>query len=180
MLEPVKILPNYTYEDYIHWEGRWELIEGVPYAMSPAPVPKHQRIGANLIREFSTQLKKCKRCSVYQPLDYHIDNNTILQPDMLIVCGPIEKKYLDFPPALVIEILSPATALKDRHTKFCIYQSQDIKYYLIVSPDNEEVEIYELTGQEDKIYKLKQQGHDFPFAFSLEECEAKINFKEIW
>jgi hypothetical protein len=31
----VKILPSYTYEDYMHWEGRWGLIEGFPYAMSP-------------------------------------------------------------------------------------------------------------------------------------------------
>ncbi len=25
-------------------EGRWELIEGIPYAMSPAPIPPHQFI----------------------------------------------------------------------------------------------------------------------------------------
>ncbi|TCK06622.1 hypothetical protein [Phorcysia thermohydrogeniphila] len=28
-------LPHYTYEDYKHWEGKWELIEGIPYAMCP-------------------------------------------------------------------------------------------------------------------------------------------------
>ncbi len=27
----IKILPHYTYEDYCHWEGRWELIDGIPY-----------------------------------------------------------------------------------------------------------------------------------------------------
>ena len=26
-------LPAYTYEDYQHWEGDWELIEGIPYAI---------------------------------------------------------------------------------------------------------------------------------------------------
>ncbi|WP_373286923.1 Uma2 family endonuclease [Filimonas zeae] len=40
-----------------------------------------------------------------------------MQPDMLVVCGEITRKYLDFAPALVIEILSPSTALKDRHTR---------------------------------------------------------------
>ena len=30
-------LPHYTYEDYLCWEGRWELINGIPYAMTPAP-----------------------------------------------------------------------------------------------------------------------------------------------
>ena len=28
-------LPHYTYEDYCMWEGNWELIDGIPYAMSP-------------------------------------------------------------------------------------------------------------------------------------------------
>ena len=36
-----KYRPHYTYEDYLLWEGRWELIEGMPYAMSPTPVIDH-------------------------------------------------------------------------------------------------------------------------------------------
>lgn len=48
----VKILPHYTYEDYLQWEGKWEVIEGLPFAMSPAPLPSHQRIAANLSIEF--------------------------------------------------------------------------------------------------------------------------------
>ena len=37
-------LPNYTYDDYKNWEGNWEVIYGVPYAMSPAAMIKHQAI----------------------------------------------------------------------------------------------------------------------------------------
>jgi hypothetical protein len=48
MSSPVKILPHYTYADYVQWEGQWELIDDIPYAMSPSPVPKHQRIANNL------------------------------------------------------------------------------------------------------------------------------------
>ena len=108
-----KILPYYTYQDWINWEGQWELIEGMPYAMSPMPLPDHQRIGSNLIIEFGNQLKICPECNVYQPLDYRVSDDTIVQPDMLIVCGAINKNFLDFPPVLVAEILSPSTALKD-------------------------------------------------------------------
>lgn len=36
-----KYLPNYTYEDYCQSEGQWELIEGIPYAMSPLSIPIH-------------------------------------------------------------------------------------------------------------------------------------------
>ena len=172
------ILPHYTYNDYVHWEGRWELIHGIPYAMSPLPVPKHQWLAANISSEFRNEMKRCKHCKVYYPIDYRVSDDTIIQPDMLIVCGEIEKEYLDFAPALVVEILSPATALKDRHSKYSIYETQQVKYYLIISPDLEEVEVYELDGNE---YKLQQKGHDFSFGFSFDDdCSANISFKEIW
>ena len=37
-------IKHYTYEDYKLWEGKWELYEGYPVAMSPAPMIKHQTI----------------------------------------------------------------------------------------------------------------------------------------
>ena len=178
MSNAVKILPHYTYDDWIHWEGQWELIDGIPYAMSPMPLPKHQRIAANIVVEFGNKLKKCSSCNIYQPIDYKISDEIIVQPDMLVVCGKIDKSFLDFPPALVVEILSPATALKDRHSKFDIYQSQQIKYYIIISPDKEEAEIYSL---ENNTYQLKQTGKDFSYTFSIEaNCSATVDFKEIW
>lgn len=177
MNSAIRILPHYNYEDYTQWEGRWELIEGVPYAMSPQPVPKHQRVAASLTSEFVIAVKKCKHCIVYQPLDYKISEETIIQPDMLVVCKPITKKFLDFAPSLVVEILSPATALKDRHTKFEIYQSQNIPYYIIISPDKEEAEIYEMNNGN---YILTKSGHSLSYTFSFEDCEAIIDFNEIW
>ena len=173
----VKILPHYTYEDYEQWEGQWELIEGIPYAMSPRPMPQHQRLAATLGTEFTLALKTCKQCKTYQPIDYRIADDTILQPDMLVVCGNITKKYLDFPPALVAEILSPSTALKDRHSKYSIYEQQGIAYYLILSPETEEIEVYKLL---DGVYKLEQKGKIFSYSFSFGSCSANIDFKEIW
>jgi Uma2 family endonuclease len=173
----VKILPHYTYEDYEQWEGRWEVIDGVSYAMSPLPVPKHQRIASALLSEFFVALKKCKRCTVYQPVDYIVKEDTIIQPDMLVVYKPINKNYLDFPSSLVVEILSPSTGLKDRHTKFEIYQSQNIPYFIIISPDKEEAEIYKI---EDGNYSLTQSGRTFSYTFFIEDCKANIDFNEIW
>lgn len=178
MSSAVKILPHYTYDDYCNWEGRWELIDGIPYAMSPLPIPKHQIIANNLSAEFRFALKKCSRCFATPPLDYKISENTIIQPDMLVVCGKIDKPYLDFPPQLVTEILSPSTALKDRHTKYSIYESQGIKYYIIISPEKEEAEVYQLVNG---TYELMQKGNSFLFHFSFEEdCGIDINFEEIW
>lgn len=47
--------PNYSVVDYEAWQGSWELIQGIPYAMSPAPSIAHQEISskihANLFKE---------------------------------------------------------------------------------------------------------------------------------
>ena len=172
-----KILPNYTYQDYCRWEGRWEIIEGIPYAMSPMPSPRHQRISSKLsvaLEEALNDSNSCA-CDVYQPIDVKITDNTVVNPDVLIVCKPIEKQYLDFPPVLVVEILSPSTHLKDRHTKYDLYQNFGIKYYLIVDPEKETVEIYQLD-ENDK-YALV----DSSVALQIDDnCSITPDLKTIW
>lgn len=150
-----KILPHYTYDDWVHWEGKWELIEGHPIAMSPTPIPEHQRVAAEFRTELMLALRKsnCKKCRAYDPIDYKISSDTILVPDIVLVCGEIKKKYLDFTPALVVEILSPATALRDRHTKYEIYQQQGVKYYIIVNTDVKSIEVFELVNKKYEIQK---------------------------
>ncbi len=177
MSSAFKLIPYYTYKDWLHWEGKWELIGGMPFAMSPAPVPKHQRVAASLNYELINALKKskCKTCKVYQPIDYKITDDTILIPDLLIVCKQIEKKFLDFAPSLIVEILSPSTAIKDRNTKFALYEQEGVKYYLIVDVDKILIEIYELK---DGKYTL-QPKENFEFRFEG-DCKIIPDFRSIW
>ena len=172
-------MPNYTYKDYCLWEGRWELIEGIPYAMSPAPNMKHQWVVANMIYELKRALKKskCKHCKVYDFIDLKVEEDTILQPDCSIVCGATKKNYLDFPPILVVEILSEATALKDRISKFSIYESFGVKYYLIIDPEKELEEIYFLKNSK---YLLQNFTSETPFTFSFSDnCKIEVLLKNI-
>ncbi len=171
-----KYRPFYTYNDYCQWEGRWELIEGMPYAMSPLPVPEHQNVSLNLSILFKEALKNCKECKVYLPLDWRISDDTVIQPDVLIVCKKIEKKYLDFPPVLVVEVLSPSTAVKDRNVKMELYQSQQVKYYLIVDPQFKKIEIYQIL---DKRYQPVSINPD-SFEFMFDNCPANVKFINIW
>lgn len=172
-----KYRPYYTYEDYCQWEGRWELIEGMPYAMCPAPVPAHQMAGAMLCNLFIVALKKCKKCKVSLPLDWKIKEDTIVQPDLLIVCDEIEKKFLDFPPVLVVEILSPATAVKDRGEKMELYQSQQVKYYLIIDPQFKKLEVYEYINSHYEPVSVNPETYLFTFPNG---CTAEVNLLEIW
>jgi len=173
-----KIIPHYTYEDWEQWEGKWELIEGFAIAMSPAPVLLHQRVAGNIFIEFSDVLKKagCKKCKAYLPINYRIADDTVLEPDMLVVCGNPKTKYLDYPPSLVVEVLSPATALRDRNTKFELYQQQGVPYYLIVDSNKQIVEIYQLINGE---YQLQPFTNDFSFILD-EGCQITPDFSEVW
>lgn len=173
-----KYRPYYTYEDYCQWEGKWELIEGMPYAMSPAPIPEHQRVSLKLSICFEAALAACKKCKVYPPLDWRIGDDTVVQPDMLIVCKPINKKYLDFAPILVIEVLSPSTASKDRGEKMEIYQGQQVKYYLIIDTKFKKIECYQLI--ENKYNLVEVTPSSYQFIFEEAGCSADVNFLDIW
>lgn len=179
MSSAYKLLPHYTYKDYCRWEGQWELIDGIPYAMSPAPRPEHQAVATNIAAELRAALKKNNcNCKVYQPIDYKISEDTILNPDLLIVCKPITKAFLDFAPELVIEILSPATAMKDRHTKFQLYQEQNIPYYLLIDTDKNLVEVYK--PDTNCSYQRQQADQEKPCAISFHSCAFQITFNTIW
>ncbi len=178
MAFPNVFLPHYTYEDYCRWEGQWELIEGIPYAMSPMPRPEHQAVATNLSAEFRSALKTANcSCKVYQPIDYKVEEDTVLNPDLLIVCKPITKQFLDFTPDLVVEILSPATELKDHHTKFEIYQQQKIPYYIIVDVDKKYVEVFHLSENKYDPVLIEQNE---PLAFTLTGCSFRVIFENIW
>ncbi len=172
-----KYRPYYTYEDYCQWEGNWELIEGMPYAMSPAPVPLHQRVSILLSIQIEKALEKCKKCKLYAPIDWKIAEDTVVQPDLLIVCDKIEKKFLDFAPVLVVEILSPATASKDRGEKMELYQSQQVKYYLIADPQFKKLEIHEFINSQYQPVAINPDNYRFTLHH---HCDIEVNFSEIW
>ena len=53
-----KAIEYYTYDDYLHWEGKWELIGGIPMAMPPSPVIKHQAIAAKILNEIMNSIER--------------------------------------------------------------------------------------------------------------------------
>lgn len=79
----------------------------------------------------------------------------MVQPDVLVYCAEATKAYLDFTPVFIAEILSPSTALKDRHTKYKLYEEASVKWYVLVNPETDEVQVYSL---ENGNYVLKAQG----------------------
>jgi len=178
----VNILPHYTYEDYRLWEGRWEILDGIPYAMSPPPSMRHQLITGNIIAELvnSVRSSKCRgNCKVYNFIGVKITEDTVVQPDASVVCGETGKLFLDFPPVIAVEVLSPSTQIKDRNAKFDRYQKFGVKYYLIVDVDINQVEIFQLL--DDKIYQKQSPDKSNSFTFQLtDHCGIVLSLDRIW
>lgn len=146
----------YTYGDYTTWpdEERWELIDGVPYNMSPAPSRIHQKILGDLHRQVANYLIG-KTCEVYiAPFDVRLPKgdesdeqiDTVVQPDLVVVCDrkKLNERGCKGAPDLVVEVLSPGTAGKDMKTKLSLYERVGVKEYWLVDPMNKTVQVYQL------------------------------------
>lgn len=179
MGQPAKTYAShYTVAEWERWQDQWEIIDGVPYCMSPAPSSRHQRINFQIARLLENNLEngKCEKCKVYIPIDWQISDDTVVQPDVLVVCKPILGKRLTEAPEAIFEILSESTQKKDRTEKFELYQSQRVKYYTMVNPENERVEIYVLN--ENGFYQTVD--FDSVFTFQIGDCSVVLDFREIW
>lgn len=175
-------LPKYTYDDYKQWEGKWELIHGIPYAMSPAPGFEHQKISGLIHFQLENLLKNCGKCQALLPLDWRVnqyeEDNIILQPDNLVICSEAKGNYIDKAPELIFEIISTSSVMKDRFTKYQIYESQKVKYYVIVEPESKTADVFELN---DSVYVKTAETKNDTVTFELDQ-DSKIdfNFSEIW
>jgi len=137
---PALVLETYTYDDYKHWEGDWELIYGHPYAIAPSPVGKHQFVIGRIIYQLNKKLEEldCNKCFVLGEIDYIISNDTVLKPDVALVCGKLPK-FITTPPIAIFEIISPSTKLRDEITKKEIYEKKGVKNLFLVYPDEKKV-----------------------------------------
>jgi len=167
---------RYTVSDWENWNDPWELIHGFPYCMSPTPGFRHQMLNTEILVEFVSQLKTCGKCKAVMPIDWQIDEQTVVQPDILILCRPVTGKRLFQVPVCLFEILSPSTERKDRTVKFELYQAQRVKYYVLVDPENEKAELFLLD--EEGIYQAIPTSDTLHFDF--EGCKAELNMREIW
>jgi Uma2 family endonuclease len=61
-------------------------------------------------------------------------------------CEQGEDGYWYGAPDLVIEVLSPSTAYRDRRTKFNLYQQHGVREYWLADPEGEYIEVYLLEN----------------------------------
>ncbi len=174
-MREVRYLPHYTYEDYKNWQGDWELIEGIPIALA-SPKYLHQRTLTRLAAILEEALEECGKCNVVVELDYIVSHDTVLRPDISVLCEEVED-YILKAPEVVFEVVSESTAERDEGVKKEIYEREGVKYYVLLYPERKIAKVYRNT--ERGFLKLKDAGTD-RVAFELEECGFEIDFSKVW
>lgn len=177
MAVKTRYLPRYTYREYEQWEGRWELIRGIPHAMSPQPSIRHQEISGVIHRQLAEALEGCPACQPLLPVDWRLDEETVLQPDNLVVCAEVSGQYLTVPPVLIFEVLSPSTAYKDRVIKAELYAGQGVRHYVLVDPEAAVAEVFQRQG--DHYQKRLDAQYDV-VDFDLGACRIGFDFSRLW
>ncbi len=171
-----RYLPRYTLKDYESWEGEWELIEGIPYALA-SPTFEHQRIVGRIFRFLDEQLEKeCNDCVVGIDTDYVIDEHTVVRPDVFIVCGKVEGKVLKTP-RVIFEVVSESTSEKDEGLKFELYEREGVEYYVMVFPELRKAKAYKLIG--GRYRKLRDLVYE-ALELDLEKCKITLDFKRVF
>lgn len=168
----------HTYQDWLTWDGTWELIEGKAYNMSPAPTSLHQFIVGELHFALRTFFQN-RSCYVFvAPFDVFFSESEeyespdhVTQPDLSVVCSKdqISKSGCHGAPTVIIEVLSPSTALKDFNEKFNLYQKYGVQEYWIVDPGNRTVHVYSL---QDGSYQIRN-------LYTEQESIQSVAFKDL-
>ena len=127
-------------EEYV----KEELINGQVVLMSPQPSINHVNVINNISILFGNFLKG-KTCQSFpDSAAVFLTEKDYFVPDFMVVCDPDKVKYNGVygAPDLVVEVLSPSTAKRDRGYKKQVYEQCGVREYWLVDVNNKSVEQY--------------------------------------
>lgn len=148
----------YTEEDYYRLpeDIRAELIEGNLIYNQAAPSRIHQTILSELHTIINNYIKaKSGNCRIY-PAPFAVrlkkDRNTIVEPDLSIICdrSKLTDRGCTGAPDWIIEIISPSTSSHDYVLKLNLYADAGVREYWIVDPLKESIFVYYLEQEHFK------------------------------
>lgn len=118
-----------------------ELIEG-ELIMAPSPEFVHQDCVVQLLVVLKDLLQGRGKLLI-APMDVHIDNYNVVQPDLLWLSPDTRctiDRFVFGAPEFVAEVLSRSTARRDYQDKFRLYDQHGVDEYWIVDPIGQHVE----------------------------------------
>ncbi len=130
---------------------RYELLGG-ELVVVPSPTWKHQEISSRLQFHLQAFVDEHDLGHVVgAPLDVVLSEEDVVQPDILYIsherASIIREDGVYGAPDLIVEILSPSTAERDRTYKKTLYARHGVQEYWIVDPALSAVEVFTLKEE---------------------------------
>lgn len=158
----------------------YEVLEGELY-LPPSPGFSHQKVVSKLLAVLIQHVTdKDLGEVVVAPLDVVISRDESLQPDIIYVSKDrrdIIKNYVEGPPDLVVEVVSPFSSSRDRVTKARVYARFGVPNYWIIDPADKSLLAYHL---QDKNYVLISTAVDAEEFVPALFPELIIKLAELW
>jgi Uma2 family endonuclease len=109
--------------------------------------------------------------------DWKISEDTVVRPDIVLICDEPNEAYITKRPEIVVEVISKTTAKRDETVKYELYQSEKVPYYIIVYPNDFKAKIYKLKeGKFQSEGSFLKESYDFTDL----ECEVSIDFERVF
>jgi len=132
--------------------NHYELIEG-RIAMTPPAGWPHGRVAARITSRLERHVHKHGLGVVLDSsTGYELPSGDTVEPDVSFISAqsfargprPVAGQFLRIVPNLVVEILSPSTARRDRTEKKKLYQANGVEEYWIVDSARASVTVFHL------------------------------------
>jgi len=166
-LVPPSSLGPYRRRDYdeLPEQPRCELLLGRLY-VTPSPTPPHQTATGELWSRLRQIAKTSGGRAYIAPLDVVLADHTIVQPDVIYISAArleIVGKRIEGAPDLLVEVLSPGTAQRDRVYKRDYYARSGIREYWIVDVKAKQIEFlvnqggrFAAASPEQDVYRSRE------------------------
>ena len=87
----------------MQWKGDCELWGGMAIATTPSPFGRHQKIVTALATHLSMVIRDANcDATVFGELDWIVSDDTVVRPDVVVVCGSGPEAHLKEVPEIVV------------------------------------------------------------------------------
>jgi Uma2 family endonuclease len=159
---------------------RLELVNG-EVAVSPSPTPNHGYTVIKLATLLENHVAKRKLGQLFLDLDTVLGSHDVRRPDILFFTRErahlIGDDYLEQPPDLCIEVISPSSVRIDRRDKFKQYHATGITYYWIVDPAERTFQGFQLKRNK---YVRGVSGKDADGVSAPPFPDLRIALSKLW
>ena len=181
-LTPLTEAGPYRVEQYFDLsdDERYELIYGRLY-VAPSPNIRHQTVTLLLGEIFLGLVRKTGARVYVAPTDVVLSDNSVVQPDVVYISRErrsIIQQHIAGTPDLVVEVLSPGTARRDRSEKLRLYAESGVRDYWIVDPMSEHIEFLINEGGVFKV-TLAENDRYASTVFSEVQIDLAVFWQEV-